>query len=96
MVLESVIERALVNGLKARGAMCVKQEATMAGLPDRLCVLPGGRVVWVELKQDKGRLRPIQAYMHRRLRKLGHDVRTLYGMEQVLDFLEGIDEVQSK
>ena len=81
-MLESSIERGMCAAIKARGAMSVKLDCSTHGLPDRLIVLPGGRVVWCELKQDTGRLRPIQKAMIKKLKALGHDVRVVYGREE--------------
>lgn len=87
-MLESKIEAKMVAALTRRGAMAIKQEGTLAGLPDRLVVLPCGRYIWVELKQDKGRTRPVQDAMHARLRALGCDVRVIHGMQEAMDFVE--------
>lgn len=97
-MLESKIEQKLVALLRRRGAMAIKQEGTVAGVPDRLVVLDGGRCVWVELKQEHGHLRPVQEVMIARLRALGQDVRVLYGLQDVLDFVEEVAprEVQSQ
>lgn len=61
-----------------------------AGVPDRIVLLPRGRVVFVELKQEDGRLSRLQRWQHARLRDLGMDVRTLWSAEQVDAF---VDEV---
>ena len=45
------------------------------GIPDRLVLLPGGRVSFVETKRpDGGRVSPMQRLTHARLRKLGFRV----------------------
>lgn len=88
-MLESRIERALVRGIKRAGGWAIKLVSPgNAGVPDRLVLLPGGLVIFVELKQDTGRLSPLQKEMHTRLRELGMLVRTLYGMDQVHQFVE--------
>jgi hypothetical protein len=95
-MLEKAVEQRLKRGAESAGCMCIKLAPTIAGLPDRLVVLPGGRVVWVELKTDTGRVRKVQERMHARLRAKGHDVRILYGTDDVADFLEELDhEIQS-
>ena len=83
-MLESRIEKALVDGVRKMGGWAIKLVSPgNAGVPDRLVLLPGGRVVFVELKTETGRLSPLQKQVHDRLRSLGMDVRTLYGMDQV-------------
>lgn len=90
-MLESRIERALVRGIKRAGGWAIKLVSPgNAGVPDRLVLLPGGLVIFVELKQDTGRLSPLQKEMHTRLRELGMQVRTLYGMDQVHQFVEEV------
>ena len=43
------------------------------GQPDLVIALPGGRVVWLELKSAKGRLRPEQKQVRLMLMHLGHE-----------------------
>lgn len=95
-MLESRVERILTKGIRDAGGWAIKLVSPgNAGVPDRLVLLPGGQVIFVELKQDKGRLSPLQAVMQDRMRALGMDVRTLYGADQVRLFVEGVlsDEI---
>ena len=92
-MLESRVEKVLTLGVKLRGGWAIKLVSPgYAGMPDRLVLLPGGRVIFVELKTEIGRLSPRQRQVHLRLENLGFKVEVLYGMDQVRDFLEGIDE----
>lgn len=53
--LERDIERGLVNLIRDRGGLCLKWVCPgWAGVPDRICLLPGGRIMFVELKRPKG------------------------------------------
>ena len=93
-MLESAIERRLVRGIKAAGGMAYKFTSPgHAGVPDRLVLMPGGRLYFVELKQAHGVLTPLQIETHNRLRALGFDVRTLYGKEYVEGFLREVGAV---
>lgn len=100
-MLESTIEKALVRGIREAGGWAIKLTSPgNSGVPDRLVLMPGGRVIFVELKTDTGRLSTLQEFVHGRLRRLGMDVRVLYGMQAVRQFademmLEGgrLDEV---
>ena len=58
------------------------------GVPDRIVILPGRPPIFVELKTDRGRLTALQNVQIGRLRDLGQDVRVLYGMDGVSQFLE--------
>ena len=60
------------------------------GMPDRLVLLPEGRVLWVELKTDNGRLEEIQKLQHKRLRDLGHEVVVVWSKDDVDDLLSQI------
>ena len=87
-MLESRIEQSLVRGVRKAGGWALKLVSPgHAGVPDRLVLLPGGRVLFVELKQDTGVLSPLQIETHKRLRRLGMKVYTLYGREDVKEFL---------
>ena len=88
-VREKDIEKKLVQGVKRLGGMAYKWVSPgNNGVPDRIVVLPGGRVIFVELKTEKGRVSPIQERQIKRLRKLGCDVRVIKGMAEVEQFLE--------
>ena len=52
------------------------------GFPDRLVILPGGRVIWVETKTTGGRVSGAQRVAHALLRRLGHRVELVWTKEQ--------------
>lgn len=58
----------------------------LRGLPDRMLLLLGGRVIFVELKIPSGRVSRLQTYVHDRLRALGFRVEVLWSRKQVDDF----------
>ena len=60
------------------------------GVPDRIVMLPGGRLIFVELKADRGRLSSVQKIQIRRIQKLGQDVEVVQGMDGLEEFLERI------
>lgn len=66
------------------GIDCVKYVPDqLPGMPDRMLLLPQGRVAWVELKTDGGRLSEIQKYRHAWLKGIGHTVYVVWNKEQV-------------
>ena len=91
---ESELEARFVRGVKALGGVAYKFVSPgNVGVPDRLVVLPGGIVAFVELKAEGGRLSPIQDRQISRLRELGADVTVVRGAEGVARYLECCREV---
>lgn len=65
------------------GGKVIKIAPTERGLPDRLVLLPAGRVAYIELKTVTGRLSPAQEHIHEVFAALGHKVETLYGRGEI-------------
>ena len=87
MIRENLIERYLVKRVRDLGGMAVKQIwQGRRGAPDRLVVLPGGRMVFVECKAPGQKAKDHQLREHDRLRKLGV-------MVVVIDSKDAVDEV---
>lgn len=75
---EKLLDRKLVQHVKYLRGWSVKLETThINGLPDRLCLLPGGRAVFVEVKTTREKPRKIQLIIHNKLRRLGFQVFVL-------------------
>ena len=86
-VSEKAIERYLVEQAKQNGLLCLKySNPNMVGYPDRLLVLPDGRVIWVELKSKGRKPTKIQQVRIAELSGMGHTVR-------VIDNKADIDEL---
>lgn len=81
---ESALEQRFNRKVRELGGQSYKicPEYT-AGIPDRMVLLPGGRLYLVELKADNGALRPIQRVWHERARELGTEVVVLKGNAEV-------------
>ena len=73
MTRETSIETRLRKGVKALGGYCIKLNPLgLVGIPDRLLLLPGGRVVFVECKKPKGsRIARMQKVWKEELERLG-------------------------
>lgn len=82
MRLESSIEARLVRGVQRRGGLALKW-AGQRGVPDRVVILPGGRVVFVEVKSSHGRLSPHQQRTLNLLSRLGCETAVVRGTEGV-------------
>jgi len=88
---ESQIERRLVQGVKAKGGMCLKFTSPgTPGVPDRIVLTPDGRVYFVEIKTEIGHLASIQKWVIGEMQKRGADVRVLHGTDAVKEFLDEI------
>lgn len=88
---EKVVERKLVELVKMSGGMCIKLLCDqLIGLPDRMCLFPGHKMVFVELKTTGRKPKRIQMYMHNKLRALGFRVEVIDTVESVVNFVETI------
>lgn len=89
MTTEKSVE-ALLTRLVRRdlGGKSVKLAPVEAGLPDRMVLLPGGRIFLIELKAPTGRLHPAQTLWHDRAAALGTDVVVLTGAPEVRRWVE--------
>lgn len=83
MERERDIERWLKNQIETMGGLAYKFSSPgNDGVPDRIAIMPYGRVWFIELKTKQGQLTPIQVWQQNRLRKLGCMVRTVYGTNE--------------
>ena len=90
---EKVIEQKLAMEVKKRGGICPKfTSPSFDGMPDRLVLLPDGKVAFVEVKAPGKKPRPLQLARHRLLRGLGFRVFVLDEEEQIGGIL---DEIQN-
>lgn len=88
---EKVVERKLVELVKINGGMCIKLLCDqLIGLPDRMCLFPGHKIVFVELKTTRQKPKRIQTYMHNKLRTLGFRVEIIDTVESVVNFIDDI------
>jgi len=92
--LERDIEAHLVEGIKRLGGVAYKFTSPgRRSVPDRICVLPGGRIVFVELKAPGKKPTAGQAREHRRLMDLGCAVWVCDTIEKVDKLLKPLWEL---
>ena len=85
---EKQIEEKLRQAIKAMGGIAYKFISPgNIGVPDRVAIFPGGRVWFVELKTDTGRLTPNQERQIQRIKNAGCNACALYGIDEVTAFL---------
>ncbi len=73
---EATVEAALRQAVQQSGGVCLKfRSPGNDGVPDRLCLFPGGAAAFVELKRPGRRVEPgsLQEDWLHRLRELGFD-----------------------
>ena len=92
-MLEKYIEKKLIAAVKRIDGIAFKFTAPgINGVPDRLVLLPNGKIAFVEIKAPGRKMRPQQVRRKRQLEELGFSVYCLDGIEQIGGM---IDEIQS-
>ena len=88
---EKTIEKKLADAVEARGGL-VPQFTSLGldGMPDRIVLMPGGRIAFVEVKAPGKAPRPLQEARHRLLRQLGFRVYVLDDESQIGGILDEI------
>lgn len=90
---ERDIEHRLVTETAKRGGAALKFVSPgCIGVPDRIVMLPGGRMGFVELKAPGKKPRPIQTRRIIQMREMGFKVFVVDGMEQIASVLDKIGE----
>lgn len=86
---EKYLERKLTNTLHTMGVWCEKYTNPFkSGYPDRLCILPGGKVFWVELKTTGQKLRKLQQVRRDELNSFGTPVFEVDDESSLRDVLD--------
>lgn len=90
---EKEIEQKFTLMVKQAGGLALKFVSPgISGMPDRIVLLPGGHLAFVEVKAPGKVPRPLQEARHRMLRKLGFKVYVLDNAGQIGGVL---DEIQT-
>lgn len=90
-MLEKEIEGWLRKRLRESGCLCYKFISPgNTGVPDRIVITREGRVIFVELKTDKGRLSKLQQAHIQKLRRNRADVRVVRGWEEAMAFAKEV------
>jgi len=83
-VTEKYIEQKLVKAVKELGGIAPKFVSPgLDGVPDRIVLLPMGRIAFIELKAPGKKMRPLQVKRKRQLKALGFLVYCIDGVEQI-------------
>lgn len=88
---EKQIEMKLVEVVRKRGGLCPKWVSPgLDGVPDRIIMLPGGRIAFAELKAPGGKPRPLQVARFEQLKALGFRVFVIDQIDQIGGVLDEI------
>lgn len=88
---EKNIESKLVKAVKEKGGIAPKFVSPgLDGVPDRLVLLPGGKIAFIELKATGKKMRPLQVRRKRQLEKLGFSVYCIDRADQIGGILDAI------
>lgn len=88
---EKRIEQKLVKEMKELNGLCLKLSCPgFAGMPDRLILLPTGKIGFVEVKRKGEKPRPLQISRHRLLKALGFKVYVLDDEKQIKEIIDEI------
>ena len=97
---EKVLEKKLAKMVGAEGGWCIKLLPTfVSGIPDRLCMFPGGIIVFVEMKSTGDKPSPIQRVIHRKLTRLGFIVLVIDstpGLENLIQWSRNGSKLTTK
>lgn len=87
---EEAVESYLVRRCRAQGWLCLKFVSPgHRAVPDRLILVGGGWLMFVELKRPGGKPRPDQLAMFRRFARLGHPVYVVDSKQAVDELMKG-------
>ena len=88
---EKNIEQKFVHSVKAAGGIAPKLVSPgFDGMPDRMVLMPEGRIAFVEVKAPGEKPRPLQLARHRLLSRLGFQVYVLDREEQIETIIQEI------
>lgn len=89
--LESKIEKWMNVQIRNMGGISYKFVSPgNPGVPDRIYLLPGGVIWFVELKAQSGSLEKIQRWQGERIRKIGCRYRLIRGMDEAREFIRDL------
>lgn len=90
-MLEKRIETKLVEEVDKLKGQCLKLNSQSAnGVPDRLVLLPGKRLYFIELKRPGKKLQPLQLYWKNLLNSYGFPAIKIDSLEDVDKFIREV------
>ena len=88
---EKLIERNLIKAVESSGGLAIKMFCPFfTGMPDRLVLMPGGKLWFVELKSTNKKQSKRQVYVSGLLQKLGFSVWVIDNRLELNQFLHEV------
>ena len=88
---EKIIEPKLVTETRKAGGLALKFVSPgFAGVPDRIVLMNGGRIAFVEVKAPGKRPRALQRSRHKLLRRMGFRVFVLDDADEIPRILAAV------
>lgn len=88
---EKLLERKLNLAIKKLGGCTIKLLAThISGLPDRICLLPQGKVFFAEVKTTKEKPKKIQLKVHRDLKAMNFPTFIIQSTEDIENLIKNL------
>lgn len=88
---EKQLEKQFTTAVRKAGGKAYKfVSPTMAGMPDRLVIFPGGKVGFIELKAPGQKARPLQKHRLEELTGFGLYARVLDSPHDIQEVIHGI------
>ncbi len=92
LIREVSLERWLKAEVEKRGGRCIKLVRSI-GIPDRLVLLPGGKMVFIELKTHYNDLSSLQIWWLEHIIQLGFDAACIRDKEALINLLNQVSDV---
>jgi len=92
MERERDVERKLKKRVESTGGWCLKFLSSISGVPDRICLFPDGKLVFVELKRHGAKPRPLQRRQIEKIRQLGFRVEVIDSEEGIEGLIHSIED----
>ncbi|NFG22674.1 VRR-NUC domain-containing protein [Clostridium botulinum] len=90
---ESRVENYLKRRVEKLGGKAYKWAPVgVVGVPDRMVLLPGGKIIFVELKAPGKKARKLQEYRAKQLRELGFQVECLDSIEKIDKLIQNVNK----
>jgi len=89
---EKKLEKYLAEQIRKAGGWSLKLLSVhVTGLPDRLCLFPGGKMFFAEMKTTGKKPTKMQTLVHNRLRAMGFKVVVLDNINDINQIIESYE-----